>query len=462
MLDSIAQGIIAFADVLMNVIVLILLLAAIFFTLRLLFVQVRRFREAWDETFRNRATTSSGALGPLRTFFSSLSTTTGVGNIAGVATAIVSGGPGALFWIWCFGFFGMAMKFSEAVLGLKYRVVDGENVLAGPMYYLRDGIKSPGLAWTFAFFAGMAVLLTTPMTQPNSVAVMLDSQLRMSGINSGDWQISSLVINGNRLMIGCVMAVLTWLVVLGGIKQIGQASEKLAPLKVGLYMIGGLIVLVTFAREIPAALATVFHEAFSFKAATGGAAGTAILVGMRYGIARGVYANEAGYGSAAVMYGVAKSSRPDQQGLAAIVEVFIITFITSSISGLTILVTGTWNSGVEGPDAVSKAFNAAMPMAGAGGWMVAISMLLFGYSCLIGWSFYGEQYLQYIFGAWIVKPFRWIYCLLIPIGAISQVDVVWAWGDILNGIQVFPNLIGLILLSGLVAKFARPGSDVDE
>jgi AGCS family alanine or glycine:cation symporter len=180
-----------------------------------------------------------------------------------------------------------------------------------------------------------------------------------------------------------------------------------------------------------------------------------MMVAIRYGIARGVYANEAGYGTAAVFYGIAKSSRPEQQGLAAMIEVFIISFVTSSISALSILVTGAWAvQDTTGPAAVPHAFNAAMPTGGAGGWMVGVSVFLFGYSALIGWAYYGEQFLEYLFGRRIIVPFRWLYCLLIPFGAVAKVDLVWAWGDILNGLQVFPNVIGLIGLSGLAAKYA--------
>jgi AGCS family alanine or glycine:cation symporter len=184
-----------------------------------------------------------------------------------------------------------------------------------------------------------------------------------------------------------------------------------------------------------------------------------MMTAIRYGVMRGVYANEAGYGTAAVVYGVAKSARAEQQGLGAMMEVFIISFVTSSISGLAILVTGTWQSGATGPAAVTQAFNAALPMGGTGGWMVAVSVFLFGYSSLIGWGYYGEQFLEYLFGPRIITPYRWLYCLLIPLGAIAKVDVVWAWGDILNGLQVFPNVIGLIALSGLAAKYAASRGD---
>jgi AGCS family alanine or glycine:cation symporter len=429
------------------------LAAALFFTFRFRFVQVTRFREAVRETIASRQSGSNGALSPLQAFMTALAATIGTGNIVGVATAIVKGGPGALFWIWCYGFFAMATKFAEASLGVHFRVARGEEVLSGPMYYLRDGLKSGTLATIFAFIGGSAVLLTTPLTQPNSIAVSLESQLVKHDMTFGTSQLGATEISIDRFLIGIVLAVLTWLVIVHGIKSIGRAAEKLSPIKVGFYLIGGLIVLITHIGNVPSVIAMVFRDAFSTRAAFGGFLGATIMEAFRYGIARGVYANEAGYGTAAVAYGTAKSQRPDQQGLAAMMDVFIITFITSTISALAILLTGVWSGGLTGPEAIPAAFNAAMPS--VGGWMVSISILLFGYTVLIGWAYYGEQFFEYLFGPRIVPPFRWLYCLLIPFGAVAKVDAVWDWGDIFNGLQVFPNMIGLIGLSGIAATYAR-------
>jgi AGCS family alanine or glycine:cation symporter len=457
----------------------VLLATSIFFTIRLRFVQIRRFGDAIRETIASRQSGASGPLSPLQAFMTSLAATIGVGNIAGVATAIVAGGPGALFWICCYGFLAMPLKFAEAALGMHYRVnksaeasrgvpapdgtadnkdsaASSDEVLAGPMYYLRDGLKSPTLAWIYALLAGMAVLFTTPFTQPNSVADAVGSQLAKQNISLGSLRWYSFDINLNHLAIGIILAILTWLVTVRGIKSIGRAAEKLSPLKVGLYLIGGLIVFVTHIENLPEVLKLVFTEAFSLRAASGGAFGYAILIAMRYGVARAVYANEAGYGTGAVAYGTAKSQHPEQQGLAAMMEVFIISFITSSISGLSILLTGVWNSGPTGSALVAQAFNEPMPM--FGGWMVAISMFLFGYTVLIGWGYYGEQFFEYIFGPRIIVPYRWFYAALIPFGALFKVDLVWNWGDIVNGLQIFPNVIGLIALSGVAASYARKHS----
>jgi AGCS family alanine or glycine:cation symporter len=209
---------------------------------------------------------------------------------------------------------------------------------------------------------------------------------------------------------------------------------------------------------VPSVFASIFREAFSLKAAVGGTLGYVIMEAIRYGIARGVYANEAGYGTAAAAYGTAKSQRPDQQGLAAMMDVFIITYITSTISALAVLLTGTWKiEDITGPEAIPAAFNAAIPT--VGGWMVTVSIFLFGYTVLIGWAFYGEQFLEYLFGPRIVRPFRWLYCFIIPVGAVIKVDAVWNWGDICNGMQVFPNVIGLVGLSSVAAAYACRRSD---
>jgi AGCS family alanine or glycine:cation symporter len=232
-------------------------------------------------------------------------------------------------------------------------------------------------------------------------------------------------------------------------------------LKVGLYLAGGLWVILFHGREVPSVLALVVREAFGFGAIAGGTAGVGIMVAMRYGFARGIYANEAGYGTAAVAYGTARSDRPLQQGLNAVMEVFIVSFVTSTISALTILVSGAWRSGLKSTAAVALAFDSAIPH--LGGPMVAFCAFLFGYTTLIGWAYYGEQFLEYIFGRAVVLPYRIVYCGLIVVGAQSKVDTVWAWGDLMNGLQIFPNLVGLIGLSGLAAAYLRrPAPDAPQ
>jgi len=411
----------------------LLLGTGLFLTWRYRFVQVVRFREAVRTMIPPAAPGASGALTPFQSFMTALGASIGTGNIAGVATAVVSGGPGAVFWIWVYGFLATTIKLTEAILGIRYRKTDGRGLSAGPMHYLSDGLGLRRLGWTYALVAGIAALTTTPFTQPNSIAVVMESEF---GIGP--------------LLTGIVVAVLAWLVVIGGVTWIGRAAEALAPLKIGLYLIGGLVVIVTHAAQLPSVLALIVTEAFSPRAAAGSVAGIGIMVAMRYGLARGIYANEAGYGTAAVVYGTARSDRPVQQGLNAVMEVFVVSFVTSSISALTILLTGAWRSGLTSTAAVARAFDSVLPS--VGGATVAFCVFLFGYTTLIGWAYYGEQFLEHVCGRWVVIPYRWVYCGLIVLGAISRVDVVWAWGDLMNGLQIFPNLVGVLGLSGLVAS----------
>jgi AGCS family alanine or glycine:cation symporter len=261
---------------------------------------------------------------------------------------------------------------------------------------------------------------------------------------------------------GLVIAVLVWAVIIRGIKSIGRAAEWLSPLKVGLYLVGGLVVIVMFIDRVPHVLSMVFSEALTTQSVMG----FGWFVAMRYGVARGVYANEAGYGTAAVAYGTARSDRPSQQGLQAVMEVFIISFVTGTISAMTILVSGVAETSIAAASAgapyvtstaaVAEAFNAAVPT--VGGWIVAFCAFLFGYTTLIGWAYYGEQFLEYVLGRSVTMPYRWVYCLLIPFGAILRPELVWAWGDFMNVLQVFPNMVGLIGLSGVAAAYAKRGA----
>jgi AGCS family alanine or glycine:cation symporter len=415
--------------------VALLFAAGLYLTLRFRLVQLVHWREVLA-AMRRAPSDGGGVLSPFQAFTTALAASIGTGNIAGVATAIVSGGPGALFWIWCYGFVATAIKFAEAVLGVRYRRLGGGRLSAGPMHYLRDGLGWPRLGWLYALVAGIAALTTTPFTQPNSIAVVMRSELGVP-----------------TLATGVVVAVLTWLVIIGGVTSIGRVAARLSPAKVILYFAGGLLVLLLHAERLPATLLLVVREAFSLRAAAGSATGIGIMVAMRYGLARGIYANEAGYGTAAVAYGTARSERPVQQGYAAVLEVFIVSFVTSTVSALTILVTDVWRSGLTSTAAVAAAFNQAVPV--AGGWVVAFCAFLFGYTTLIGWAYYGEQFLEYIFGARVIAPYRWSYCGLVVLGATSRVELVWAWGDLMNGLQILPNMIGVIGLSGVVARLLR-------
>lgn len=438
MLETISSAVHTVSDIVWGPFTIALLFGSgIFLTLRYRFVQVLRLPDAF-RLFRGGRPEGSaaGAMSPFQAFMTGLAASVGTGNIAGVATAIVAGGPGAVFWIWCYGFFATVIKLTEAMLAVRFRGESRDGGLnCGPMFYLEQGLGQRWLGLTYAAIAGIAALTTTPFTQPNSIAVVFESELSVP-----------------RWITGVVLALLTWVVVIGGAKKVAAASERLAPTMVGLYLVGGLVVILAFAERLPAVFASIFSQAFSLEAAGGGAAGTVMMIAVRYGLARGIYANEAGYGTAAVAYGSAASARPAVQGLNAMLEVYIVSFVTSSISALTILVSGVASSGATSTTLVAQAFASVIP---GGGFLVLLCALLFGYTTLIGWGYYGEQFLAYIAGQRVVLPYRWIYCGLIVLGALTKVELVWAWGDLMNGLQIFPNLVGVLLLSGLVAKMLK-------
>ncbi len=408
----------------------------IFLTFRFRLPQLLRLGEALRGLAPKASAGARGALSPFQAFMTGLGASTGTGNIAGVATAIVSGGPGAVFWIWCYGFFATTIKLAEAVLAVRFRSQDEDRLSTGPMHYLEQGLGKRWLGLTYAAIAGIAALTTTPFTQPNSVAVVFKSEL---GVPT--W------------VIGVVMALVVWSVMIGGVRSIGRVASRLAPAMVSLYLVCGLVVIMVLIDRLPEVLALVLREAFSTEAVTGGAAGTGMMLAMRYGLARGIYANEAGYGTAAVAYGSARTDRPAAQGLNAMIEVYIVSFVTSTISALTVLLSGEWaTSGLKSTALVARAFSTVIPH---GGLIVLLCALLFGTSTLIGWGYYGEQFLHYVFGPRVVLPYRWLYPALAMVGATRSVDLVWAWGDLMNGLQIFPNLIGVLGLSGLVAKLLR-------
>jgi alanine or glycine:cation symporter, AGCS family len=426
--------------------VVLLMGTGIYLSSRLKFTHLRHFRLGWQFAAKGTeapsrtqtgASTLPGDISPWQSMMTMLAGAIGNGNIAGVATAIAIGGPGAIFWMWASGLFAMATKYSEAVLGLKFReqLPDG-SVAGGPMYYLRNGVRSPVLAWTFAFLAGMAAMTTGPLAQTNSMALVLHSEFHIP-----KW------LTGAGITIG------TWLVIIGGIKSIARFAEKLVPLKIILYVGGSLYIILTHIHLLPQTIALILKSAFTPTAMTGGFAGASVLLAARLGAARGLYANEAGLGTAGMAYGAARSRNPVRQGLIATVDVFIITFVTCTMTALVVTTTGKWTNGTMSTALVASAFNTSIPV--VGGWMVAVSSFLFGYSNLVGWSYYGELCFGYIFRSNVLKIYAWIYCGLIFVGAITEVRTVWDYADTMNGLQIFPNLIALIILAPQVAAATR-------
>lgn len=396
------------------------------------------FKLLWSGRIPDKDKSMKGEISPFNALMTSLSATIGTGNIAGVATAIFIGGPGALFWMWCTALVGMATKFAEAVLAVKYREIDANgNHIGGPMYYIKNGLSSKW-AWlgtAFALFGSFAGFGIGNTVQSNSVADALSSNF---GVPT--W------------ITGLVLMVLVGAVLMGGIKRIADVAGKLVPLMTLFYIAAGLAVLAVHAAEIPDAIALIFHSAFNPVAAQGGFAGAAVWAAIRFGVARGIFSNEAGLGSAPIAHASAQTNNPVAQGLVAMLGTFIDTLIVCSITGLAIIVSGAWTSGENGAAMTSLAFATALPM---GNYIVAISLSVFAFTTILGWSVYSEKCVQYLFGVKAVKPFRVLWILVVPLGAVSSLDFIWLLADTLNAMMAIPNLIALALLSPVVFKLTR-------
>jgi len=418
----------------------------LYFTLRLKFIQFVDFKKSlqfiWGGFRRtDKSEKKEGDISPFQAMMTSLGGAVGNGNIAGVATAITLGGPGAVFWMWIAAVLGMATKFSEVVLGVHFRKKEEDGSYSGgPMYFIREGLNWKVLAYIFAFAMGVKTLISTAFIQGNSMTLVVKSELGIPMIISG-----------------IVLAVLTWIVIIGGIKSIGRIAEFLSPFMVILYVLGGLIVILLYYKNIPSAFYQIFKSAFTGSSAAGGFAGATVLLSMRHGVAKGAYSNEAGTGSAAVVHAVAKTGEPVKQGIIAMMDVFVDTIIICSITALPIILTGEWTQGITSSEMTAAAFSRGIPV--VGGLIVMFSSLLFGYSSLIGWVYYGEQCFSFLFGKWIKKPFRWMYCLFIVLSTVLNVEAVWNFGDTLNGLMAIPNLIGLAFLGGMVVKLVKENNN---
>ncbi len=413
----------------------ILLGVGLFLTIRLRFVQVRRFRLSLrlllgSKDFGESQKERKGDISPFQALMTSLAAVIGNGNIAGVCTAIAMGGPGSVFWMWMGAIVGMATKLVETVLGQKFKKIMPDGTVAGgPMYYIKYGLRLPWLAGIFAFFMGCKPLFSTSSIQSNSIALVLRTELGLA-----PW------------ISGLGLAILTWMVIIGGIKSIARVAEILSPLMVVLYILGALVTIAIFASNIPHAFSLIFVGAFKPSAITGGVAGMTVARAMRYGLSRGAYSNEAGTGTAAVFHASAKTSEPVRQGLLASLDVFVDTIIICTLTALSVLITGVWTLGTS-TEMTAAAFNLALP--GFGGYIVAASALLFGYSSLIAVPYYGEVSFSYLFGRRIIKPFRWMFCCFIFVGATLKVEEAWSIGDLFNGGMAFTNMIGVLGLSAM-------------
>jgi len=420
------------------VMLVLLVGTGIFLTLRLHFIQIFQLPKALRLVLsRSKGESGAGDISPFQALTTALSATIGTGNIAGVATAIYLGGPGAIFWMWICAFFGIATKYSEAVLAVKYRhlLPDG-TMQGGPMRYISDGLGLKWLGWLFALMGSIAAFGIGSMVQSNSVAIALNET----------WKVP-------LLLTGIVLAVLTAVVIIGGIRRIGKVTERLVPIMGIFYVLGSLAILVLNIDKIPGAIALILKYAFRSASAVGGFSGAAVGTAIRFGVARGVFSNEAGLGSAAIAHAAAQTKSPARQGLIAMTSVFFDTIVICSMTALVIISTGAWTSGETSSALTYLAFQRGLP--GPGGLIVTIGIVVFAYSTMIGWAYYGEECIEYILGLKARMPYRYLFCLVIAIGAFQRVDFVWNFSDTMNGAMAIPNLIGLLGLSGVVAKITR-------
>ncbi len=377
-----------------------------------------------------------GDITHFQALMTAMAATVGTGNIAGVATAIAIGGPGALFWMWITGLVGMATKFAEAILAVKYRVVDENGEMSGgPMYYISKGLNMPWLGTVFAVFAAAAAFGIGNMVQSNSVADAVEATF---GI---DFWIT-----------GVVLMVLTSIVVLGGIKSIARVTSLLVPVMVVFYILAASYIILVHIGEVPAALVFIVKQAFNPTAATGGFAGATVMMAIRFGVARGVFSNESGLGSAPIAAAAAKTKHPTSQALVSMTQTFIDTIIVCSMTGLVLVLTGTWSNGQTGAELTTTAFSAGIP---GGGYIVTVGIILFAYSTILGWCYYGEKSIEYLFGVKSVVPYRIVFVVLILVGAVSKLSLVWNISDTLNGLMALPNLIGLLLLTPVIVKESK-------
>lgn len=425
----------------------LLLGTGLYLTVRLAGLQFRTLGPAlrlalWE---RKDHGAEGGDISQFQALTTALAATVGVGNIVGVAGAIAIGGPGALFWMWVTGLVGMASKYAEAFLAVRFRTTDAKGeVSGGPQYYLMKAIRGRGgvvLSIVFAAFAALASFGIGNMTQANAVVGNLNHSF------GADTQIAAIVI---ALLVGAV--------IIGGIKSIGNVTAALVPLMIVFYVLGALYILLANISALPQAIWTIFTDAFTGTAAVGGFLGSSFIIAMQYGVARGIFSNESGMGSAAIAAAAAKTTHPVRQGLVSMTQTFIDTIIVVSMTGLVLITTGAWQ-GTPGVKLdknllTSQAFSQGLP-GDWGGYIVSTGVVLFAFSTILGWSYYGDRCVERLFGVRAVLPYRIVFTVVVYIGATIPLDVVWNAADVLNGLMALPNLIGLLILSGLIARETR-------
>lgn len=434
--------------------IVLILAVGVFLTIRVKGLQIRLLPRAIKELFVNEKSGDSGEVSSFAALCTALSATIGTGNIVGVATALVAGGPGALFWMWVAAFVGMATKYSECLLAVKYRTVaeDG-HIVGGPFYYIEKGMgtKWRWLAKIFAFF-GVCVGLfgIGTFTQingiTNAVQTFFDPDktwtVHMFGMDYS-WTV---------VIAGVLLSICVALVVIGGIKRISSVSQVVVPFMAVAYVVVVLIILLTHLGEIPGAFRTIIESAFGLRAAAGGALG-AVLMAMQKGIARGIFSNEAGLGSAPIAAAAVQTDYPVKQGLVSMLGTVIDTLIICTMTGLAIVLTGTWDMGLEGVAVTTKAFQLGLPFPNqVASFILMVCLVFFAFTTILGWDYYSERCLEYLTGhkKAVVKAYRWLYILAVFIGPFMTVSAVWTIADIFNGLMALPNLIAVTALSGVV------------
>lgn len=432
-----------------NTILIVLLCGTgIYYTIRLKFIQVRKFGEACKVVFGNfslkGAKGKNGEMTPFQSIATAIAAQVGTGNLAGAATALIGGGPGAIFWMWVSAFFGMATIYAEATLAQKYKtIVDGE-VTGGPTYYIRAAFKGRFgkiLASIFAVFIILALGFMGNMVQSNSIGAAFSEVFMARGIEIPP------------VAIGILLAAIAGFIFLGGTQRLASVVEKMVPVMAGIYIVGSLIVIFMNIAEVPNALRMIFVGAFSPKAIVGGAAGITIREAIRFGVARGLFSNEAGMGSTPHAHARAKVENPHKQGLAAMISVFIDTFIILNLTVFSILTTGAMSSGKDGTALTQAAFT--MEFGSFGDIFIAICLLFFAFSTILGWHFFGEINAKYLFGKKMAKIYSLIVLVFIIVGSTLKVDLVWSLADFFNGLMVIPNALALLALSGTVVALSK-------
>ncbi|MGB2179680.1 MAG: alanine/glycine:cation symporter family protein [Porticoccaceae bacterium] len=416
----------------------LLLGTGIFLTIGLRGMTITRIPYAFKQLLKGRKGSGEGEISPFNALMTALSSTVGTGNIAGVATAIGIGGPGALFWMWCTALVGMATKYAEAVLAVNYRETDASGKkVGGPMYYIKNGLGNrwKPLAFLFALFGALAGFGLANTVQSNTVSQVLFNNFQIPTVASG-----------------LVMAFLVALVLLGGIQRIAQVAGKLVPLMTVIYLVSTLLILLLNLSEIPSALGFIVDSAFNGTAATGGFAGATVMLALRMGVSRGIFSNESGLGSAPIAHAAAETNSPVRQGTIAMLGTFIDTLIICTMTGLVLVVTDVWNSELQGAAMTLQVFDSSLPF---GGDILSLCIALFAFTTMLGWSYYGERCAQFLLGPKVVLPFRVLWVIGIFLGTQMSLGLVWKMSDALNGMMAIPNLIALLLLSPVVFKLTQ-------